>query len=252
MEKPDNSEGKKDQDDEMIPCWLYDNTLENCDEEPKWSKTNELVYTNKTVVKRVYLLARILKKCLDALGIVYWTSGGTLLGCVRHQGLIPWDDDLDICIYKKDETKVKSSLTVMLLENDCKIIEVPTFGYRVYHNKESESLQSEYQKHRYLFCDIFIMKRKAFVSLIDATSGRALWLEEYYHNRDLDNMESKLFGDVRLNCPANADEYLCRTYGENWYSEGATHNYDHVSQEYVNCVKFKLDSKHYEPAQPFR
>ena len=38
--------------------------------------------------------------------IFYWTSGGTTLGILRHQGLIPWDDDIDICIFKNEEDKL--------------------------------------------------------------------------------------------------------------------------------------------------
>ena len=46
-------------------------------------------------MRMLELLGAVDKVCKKH-NIPYWLSSGTLIGAARHQGFIPWDDDLEI------------------------------------------------------------------------------------------------------------------------------------------------------------
>lgn len=67
-------------------------------------------YKVKSKIKKVWAVELDLLKRLDSLcrkyKLRYWVAFGTLLGAVRHEGFIPWDDDLDVWLPREDYEKL--------------------------------------------------------------------------------------------------------------------------------------------------
>lgn len=51
-----------------------------------------------------------IKKILYKENINFFLIGGSVLGAIRHNGFIPWDDDIDIAVYRKDFQKLEEIL----------------------------------------------------------------------------------------------------------------------------------------------
>ncbi len=73
---------------------------------------DKLFCFDNTYGGRLADLHRALFLCLDefdrickAHDINYFLGGGSLLGAVRHGGMIPWDDDMDVMMTRKDYTR---------------------------------------------------------------------------------------------------------------------------------------------------
>lgn len=77
------------------------------------NKKNIEIYSGK--LKRIKELELMMLKDIDALcekhGIKYFLCGGTMLGAVRYGHSIPWDDDLDIGMLRKDFDKFRKVLS---------------------------------------------------------------------------------------------------------------------------------------------
>ena len=110
------------------------------------------------MLKMVKELDRICRKH----DIPYFLYGGTLLGAIRHNGFIPWDDDLDVGLLRKDYLRLMKVLPgelpddIILQTNETD----ENYFYFFAKLRDTQSLLDEgaYDrtfKYRGIFIDIF-------------------------------------------------------------------------------------------------
>lgn len=56
-------------------------------------------------IELIKIFEQFINTC-NKYNLMYFVSGGTLLGTVRHKGFIPWDDDIDIWMPRSDYDKL--------------------------------------------------------------------------------------------------------------------------------------------------
>ena len=95
--------------------------------------------------------------------ITYWLSSGNLLGAVRHNGFIPWDDDVDVMMMRKDYIKLEKILAKDLrynfqtYKNDF-FYTIPYAKLRDKKSEVSEHGRDKDYKYKGIFIDVFYLE----------------------------------------------------------------------------------------------
>jgi len=205
-----------------------------------------LATTEGPIVLQLYQMMKDVHEVLGRHGIDYWADSGTLLGAVRHEGLIPWDDDLDICI----RTEQAQALVEM----------EPIFhrlGYRLVEHGASWKVFPDAGRPydpplpwKFPFLDIFTMRREAdrFRYTVDdgcRRDGEPLFLTP----DELFPLADYRFGAFSIRGPRSAAPQLESRYGPDWGSVAAN-DYDHAMETYVGDKRMRLAADDRRPAQP--
>ena len=190
----------------------------------------------------LYLFHRL----CDENQIYYIVAFGTLLGAVRHRGMIPWDDDIDIICRSIDRPKIYKLLEE--LEKD--------YGYKVInYNKISRILVDDETN---CFLDIFFCTDingkviRTFTNDFDKKTE--FYHEEYLPRTELNNwwwngfdfdvelIEKRkqfIYDDLYLWGPEKANDLLKVWYGDNYLTSCKTHylknHIEYVTPEDISC-----------------
>jgi lipopolysaccharide cholinephosphotransferase len=170
------------------------------------------------VVDRIYRGVDVVDVFFGQFGISYTMIGGTLLGAVRHGGLIPWDNDADLGIQRRDVPELLARAKPYLRARGFDL------GYGAFHLKIFP-LDGYQEAPSYPFrspaVDIFPMVEEEAGKWVYAhPRAREMW-PEFFDALDFEGLDRYAFGPLRL---AGAPEpiarrYLTRAYGPTWPSE---------------------------------
>lgn len=171
-------------------------------------------------LKPLPLLDNIKNACLELLVFVgnickkyeldWWLDYGTLLGAVRHDGYIPWDDDIDIGMTRKDGEKLFSIIESEIKENN--LDDSVHLSFKSYHTGRLTAGRTIYYrpggKAFIAAVDVFFYDFVPEISNIHEKykKEREIFYEKYEQGADLDKACNEAVLNLKIN--KNLDKYM--------------------------------------------
>ena len=195
----------------------------------------------KEIKEKIIYGLKTIDHIFNKHNIYYTAAYGTLLGAVRHWDMIPWDDDADLNIWRKDYEKILSLKDEfksygLILETDWKLI-------KVYFDN----------KNKFPFIDLFINEpkngklircsepfEKMCIEIDRVNDWWWKWID--YPSEWIEKRKRFKFGSIEIWGPVEPEKVLKYWYGQDCLIKCETAQIDHISGNYVdaknlNCGK---------------
>jgi lipopolysaccharide cholinephosphotransferase len=167
--------------------------------------------TKQYKLDNLYKVIKYTTEFLETHGIDYCIESGTLIGCVRHDGIIPWDNDVDIMIFKDGYFKMKTLMN-KYNNNNFNILHM-TPGFKIFYEKKcyGELFVYDYDEKIDLYRMAFpiIDNKSTFIT------SDIYFKHQKYKKTSLFPTKKTLFEDFYVRTPNNIKEILNTTYKGN-------------------------------------
>jgi len=204
---------------------------------------SQLKIADPKIISLLYQMMYDIHQIFTINNIDYWLDGGSFLGAIRHKGIIPWDDDLDIGVMYSDKKRLLE-LKDILSKCGYTLIKF-WFGFKIFYTNRKPT-EFEYS---FPNLDIFLYNKIDDIIQLNYKKARDTWPNERWKKDELFPLKLYDFGDIKVYGPQTHQKYFDRMYGKDW-NKIAYREYDHEKEEEVERIKVKLTKSMRLPAQP--
>ena len=189
----------------------------------------------KEFLDEIYFLLKHFDEFCNKHNIQYWVDGGTMLGCMRERGQIPYDNDADVGVFEDAYNKIISLKSELESEPFNYVFKEEAFGcFKIL--SRNVAIQTSEEVIISPCLDIFMYKEFKDLIIIANEDFRRKFPQCYHMRLDFYPLIKAPYKELGLSCVNNPLPYLNRQY-PNWWN---TFIYDHkiynVSEEQLKSV----------------